>query len=283
MQFEKWQGLGNDFVLIEQTEVAHAGGRDELPTELVRALCDRHFGIGADGVLVFSGSAADGGVMVVRNADGSRPEMCGNGLRCVAALLAERASQPHATLLVRTDAGPRRCRVEARAAGSAEVEVDMGVARVGAPLRWQRSDGGRTVELVSVDVGNPHAVAFDELADADFDAMAAALDAQAAHGTNVEIARWDEGQRSWLASVWERGVGRTLACGTGACAVAAAAVASGRSRAGEPVRVRLPGGVLEVRVDAVTGGCLLRGVARRVFRGTLGLDALDSAPEAVPR
>ena len=118
-RFEKWEGLGNDFVLLTD-----AGDLDD---ETVRRLCDRRRGVGADGVLLVSTGGARPR-MIVRNADGSRPEMCGNGLRCVAAHLAER--DLGGELVIDTDAGPKRCAVRGEP-GQVEVEIEMGTARRG--------------------------------------------------------------------------------------------------------------------------------------------------------
>jgi len=252
-RFEKWEGLGNDFVVLRDL------GRPLADAEVTR-LCDRRFGVGADGVLLVE---TDGPMprMIVRNADGSRPEMCGNGLRCVVGHLAYLAAGGH--LIVATDAGERACRIAGARAGRFDVEVDMGVARRGADLVAMIQ--GREHRFLTVDMGNPHAVTFEAYDDRAVDVIGPAVAALPAGGTNVEFCRAGEGRVA--VTVWERGVGRTLACGTGACAVAAVACDTGRAAFGGPVAVALPGGELEVTVAAGTRAVRMRGPARRVFSG----------------
>jgi diaminopimelate epimerase len=208
--------------------------------------------------------------MRVVNADGSIPEMCGNGLRCVALHLARRArggrDRAHANdleLRVETDAGPRVCRVDATDSG-ALVTVDMGPVRVLGD-RTVAVDG-QTVVVAVADAGNPHAVLFGEFAPSDAESLGPriATHADFPRGTNVEFAR--AGADGIDLVVWERGVGMTLACGTGACATAAVACAKGLAQRGRPVAVRLPGGALEVTIDEV-GRATMRGPARHVFSG----------------
>ncbi|MCA9618251.1 MAG: diaminopimelate epimerase, partial [Myxococcales bacterium] len=243
-------GLGNDFIVVTSS----------IEPEHVVRLCDRHFGIGADGVLIVE----PGPRMIVINADGSRPEMCGNGLRCVVGHLAEDegATEDEGELSVATDAGDKRCHYRRGPAGSVEVSVDMGPAKVDAPFTHRR------FELTPVNMGNPHVVSFDDHEDADLDLIGPELQTLIAGGVNVELCRLRGGGVD--VAVWERGVGRTLACGTGACAVAAAACARGLHRYGEPLAVRLPGGTLTIVVPA-SGGVVMTGPAERVFVGETGL------------
>lgn len=295
--FEKYEGLGNDFVLVESPAWPLAS----LTEETVRALCDRHRGVGADGVLWIDrtqstpGAAASGATesekaatvrLVIFNADGSRPEMCGNGVRCVTAFLFDRgALSLGETLAVQTDAGPRDARVLAAGSdGSATVEVQMGRVRVATdPLRVARG-----VDAIAVDVGNPHAVLFScvEPGREEEIVKAIALRREAwPRGANVEFVR-DDGSRGFAVRVHERGVGWTRACGTGAVAVAAAAVfyerngaqaaltvdAEGDGYDGAPrVRVSLEGGALEVLLAQTEAfdvyEAWMRGPARGVFRG----------------
>jgi len=257
VRFEKWEGLGNDFVVLRDI------GRDLADAE-VRALCDRRFGIGADGVLLVETRGATPR-MVVRNADGSRPEMCGNGLRCVVGHLAHLAAG--GLLVVATDAGERACRIVDAHDGTFEVEVDMGVARTGPDLVATVADGEH--RFLTVDMGNPHAITFEACDERDVDTIGPAVATLPAGGTNVEFCREDRrgAEARIVVVVWERGVGRTLACGTGACAVAVAACDTGRARFGEPVLVALPGGELTITVAAGTRAVRMRGPARQVFTG----------------
>ena len=252
LRFEKYEGLGNDFVLVElQDETA-------LGPEAARALCDRHYGIGADGVLlVLPASKGAAGRMLVLNADGSRPEMCGNGLRCVALHLHRRGAGE--AFVVETDAGPRQCRM----LGS---NVEIGLGRgTRLPQHVADFDGAR-VPFDRISMGNPHAVTFDApVPDAAIDRFGQDVSRSIEGGSNVEfattIARGD-----FQVVVWERGVGRTLACGTGAGATAVSAVLEGRADHGVPLRVGLPGGALELVVSRELE-VLLRGPARHVFSG----------------
>jgi diaminopimelate epimerase len=262
-RFEKLEGLGNDFILIS---VASEGAFD---VSKVPALCDRRFGVGADGVLLVLPPRADGVArMRVLNADGSIPEMCGNGLRCVALLVAEQRGIVKGEIAIETDSGTRACRV-ARAGNGAEVDVDMGVVRVTGHTAI--TVAGVAVDLTLADAGNPHAISYRAEPEVDLLAYGQSLATHARfeRGTNVEFVRWHDGVID--VSVWERGVGRTLACGTGACAVAAVACARGEAKSGAPVRVRLPGGDLVITHDVATGQTWMAGPAKRVFVGETSL------------
>lgn len=255
IHFAKWEGLGNDFVLVDAAAVS-------IGPDAARALCDRRFGIGADGVLVVDRSGPLPR-MIVWNADGSRPEMCGNGLRCVAAHLAG----ADAVLTIATDAGDKDCAVTAAGPHRFDITVEMGAARLRGEITFLVD--GREHTFHDVDVGNPHAITFAPYADAAIDRVGPAVAVAPAGGTNVEFCRVEEGRI--VVVVWERGVGRTLACGTGACAVAAAACDTGRASFGVPIRVALPGGELILTVTAGGRAIRLRGPARRVFSGEIDL------------
>ncbi|HVR18217.1 MAG TPA: diaminopimelate epimerase [Polyangiaceae bacterium] len=261
LDFDKYEGTGNDFVVVE-AEVESAVSEDEA-----RALCDRRFGIGADGVLLVTPGAGDARArMVVLNADGSRPEMCGNGLRCVALHLARRDGASRVDLVIDTDAGPKHARVARSAAGDdAEVTVGMGRGQLLGERRFPVRGEEHAFTLVSM--GNPHAIAFDlDIDTAEIDRIGPALSHATTGGTNVEAVTSRGGGR-FDVLVWERGVGRTFACGTGAAAVAVAAAATGRAPLGERLEVRLPGGSLWITVARDTLDVTLTGPARRVFAG----------------
>jgi diaminopimelate epimerase len=253
MRFAKVHGLGNDFLLLD----FRAGG-DPLPMERAEELCDRHLGVGADGVLTL----LPGGRMLVQNADGSVPEMCGNGARCAALWIAtDGCTRPAAGRVeLMTDAGPRPCSVEAAEARRGMVEVDMGIARV-EPARKLSS-----WEAVPVSTGNPHRVIF---AGGDIAALAAGAGPELCDAENANIAFAQRiGPQHYRVAVWERGAGLTQACGTGACAVAAAAVARGEAKADQEIAVQLPGGTLSIRIDA-QNRARMRGPAEMVFLGEL--------------
>ena len=258
--FKKYEGLGNDFILLELSGSGLVEGT-------VRRLCDRHFGIGADGVLLVgpprtAGSAA---TMIIRNADGSQPEMCGNGIRCVAVHLAKKQGRDVADLTIDTDAGPLACKVQ-----NDDVEVEMGrLVDLGA---IDVAVDGRVHRFARISAGNPHAITFEPYAPREIDAIGprVAQDPAFPDGTNVEFARLaDDGSIELV--VWERGVGRTLACGTGASATVGAACLLRRRSFDEFVEVRLPGGALRIRVNAGTLAATMRGPARCVFEGEVTL------------
>ncbi len=258
LDFAKFEGAGNDFLVLEAASEAALGAA------AARALCDRHYGVGGDGVLLVLPSDDARARMVVLNADGSRPEMCGNGLRCVALFLAERDGVDRADYVVATDAGPRRASVK-RTGERAEVTLGMGRGTPGEPVTFVVL--GREVPFQRVSMGNPHAVAFlDGVDEAALDRFAPELSQSVAGGTNVEIVR-QRGPREFSVLVWERGVGRTLACGTGAAAVAVAAVTSGLAPYGAELTLALPGGELGLSVEQGTLEVTLRGPARHVFSG----------------
>jgi diaminopimelate epimerase len=265
--FAKYEGLGNDFIVLD---VARSEAFD---ARFVPRLCDRHFGIGADGVLLVLPPSGGGAVarMMVINADGSVPEMCGNGLRCVALHLASARGSRDVKLTVETDSGPRSCAVSFRNRGEASVHVEMGAVRL--LEKRQLVLDRETVDLAIVDAGNPHAVVFRDDPRRDIDRLGPQIAQHPSfpNGTNVELVARHDHELEVL--VWERGVGRTLACGTGACAVVAVACARGFVPAKVPVSVRLPGGLLAVThdpgqsQDQGAGRSEIEGPARLVFRG----------------
>lgn len=245
LHFTKMQGLGNDFVVVE--------GPMSFAPEQVAELCDRRFGIGADGVLVVS---RDGGVICMEywNADGSAAEMCGNGLRCVARYAYDRewVSDPNFTIL--TPDGERRVMVL-----ESSVDAELGPARLGE----ERVIEGHTYRLV--DMGNPHAVRLVDDPDAvDVASVGASVQTHFPHGANIEFVAMRDGGLSMR--VWERGVGETMACGTGMAA--AALVAGEQSSVAEPVEVTVPGGVGTVAIR--DGVAWLEGPAEVSFSGTFG-------------
>jgi diaminopimelate epimerase len=277
LAFTKVEGLGNDFALVD-VRGWDRDDADDLLAKLVRRapqICDRRRGIGGDGILVVTdASLADAAArMVVINRDGSRPEMCGNGIRCVALFLT--GVHGGATTVIETDAGPRRCTVttaldatnEDRPTDGALVEVDMGIGTsFGA-----REIAGRSFHAVSV--GNPHAVAF---VDEDPEQLALALgpyverDPVFVGGTNVEFVRIHDRHHATV-WVWERGCGVTQACGTGACATAFAGCELGQFDWDTPIEVQLPGGLLTITIARDGAQISMVGPAQLVFRGAIDL------------
>jgi diaminopimelate epimerase len=260
VSFQKYEGLGNDFVLLELPT-------PDLGTDVVRRLCDRHFGIGGDGVLVVSAakSAGSAATMTVLNADGSRPEMCGNGLRCVALHVARKLGRAAVDVTIDTDAGIRACKVR-----DEHVEVAMGNLVALGPVTVDVA--GREHRFARMSAGNPHAITFDRYEQSEIDVIgpAVATSSLFPEGTNVEFARLNDNGSIELV-VWERGVGRTLACGTGACATVGAACLAKKRSFDEFVEVHLPGGPLQIRVQRDSLAAMMRGPARLVFEGEVTL------------
>lgn len=261
LPFTKYQGLGNDFVVIDVERP------DAIDSSAAQRLCDRHFGVGADGVLLVSPTPEGAARMTVLNADGSQPEMCGNGLRCVVLHLHLR--DPSRTRFeVATGAGLLDAELSQRD-GEHWVRIGLGQARSLGALRFDH--GGRTFEFDRWSMGNPHAVIFDTGLDVTaIDALAPRVSATIPQGANIEFVE-QRGPTQLSTVVWERGVGRTLACGTGAGAVVAAATQRGRVPYDTPISVELPGGVLEISVRQRDLAVELSGPARRVFAGELAL------------
>ena len=248
MRFAKYQGIGNDFVMF-----ADPDDRLRLTPEDVRALCDRRFGIGADGVIRVAPATGGGDFfMDYVNSDGSLGEMCGNGIRCLAVFAAAEGLTGKAELKVETRAGLKTVTV-----AEGGIRVDMGPPRFrpeDVPVLWQGDDAlhakveldDEVVEAACLSMGNAHAVLFVD----DLDAVALTdlgprieTHPMFPAGTNVEFVVVESAQRIDM-GVWERGSGQTLACGTGACA---AAVAARLLRgADERMTVAMPGGELTV-------------------------------------
>jgi diaminopimelate epimerase len=273
ISFVKAHGAGNDFVLIDDLD----GRLGPLPPPVVAALCDRHRGIGADGLIRIAPAEGAVAFMDYYNADGGVAEMCGNGVRCLAKYLADRGLADRDELTVDTRAGPKRLGLLRDAAGRVErVRVDMGAPALEAaaipvaaddPLHVALSADGVFVEAACVSMGNPHAVVFVPALEAvAVGRLGPAIEAATSFParTNVEFAEV-RAPDEIVARVWERGVGETQACGTGACAVLVAAHL--RGLAGRRATVRMPGGDLEVAWTEET--VHLTGPAVEVFWGTL--------------
>jgi diaminopimelate epimerase len=274
MAFWKMHGTGNDFVVTEA-----AADRDDW-AELAERVCDRHFGVGADGLIIALPSAMAGRRMRIFNPDGSEAEMCGNGVRCFVKYLLDRGLEeaPEGALQVETMAGVLEARATRGPDGHVEtVRVAMGRPRLrpqdvgalveaDAPVRdLPLQAAGEALQLTLVSMGNPHAVHFLEGATAEFDleriGPAVERDPLFAHRTNFEVVHVEDRGHIDM-RVWERGAGPTLACGTGACAAVVAARLHGR--VDDEVEVRVPGGTLHISWDGA-GEVYLEGPAVRVF------------------
>jgi diaminopimelate epimerase len=281
LAFSKYEGAGNDFVVV-----ADLADERDIDERAARALCDRRTGIGADGTIRVT---RDGGAfrMDHRNADGSRAGMCGNGIRCVGKLLHDRGMLDAMEIEIATSAGRRRLWLHEHGGEVDSVTVGMGLPRFQRheiPMRgpaWETVAGARvslgetTFTATALSFGNPHLVLFcDE--DPDRYHVAHIGPALERHElfperTNVEFVRvHGDGLK---VRVWERGVGETMSCGTGACAAVIAASSAGLI--GRRATVRFPGGPVEV--DWRDDGAFLTGPVRHVFDGYVDVDGILAA------
>ena len=261
MHCTKHEGAGNDFLVILDPH-----GELSIPAAQVVLLCDRHRGVGADG-LIRIGPASRGCdlTMELRNADGSTAEMSGNGIRCLAQAAVDAGLVDPPRFTVATGAGPRTVEfVPGEAPGLARASVDMGPVTLG-PERSGAPDG---LSSRTADVGNPHlVVVVTDVAPLDLPLLGPRAQAEFEGGINVEwIAPGRDADGDLLEfRVWERGVGETLACGTGSVAAAAAARSWGLVGCTGTVRVRNPGGVLDVTLgDGPDDAAVLGGPVRKV-------------------
>ncbi|MCL4535113.1 MAG: diaminopimelate epimerase [Bacteroidetes bacterium] len=275
MEFFKMHGAGNDFVLLDARD---AGARERDWPALARAMCDRHFGVGSDGLLLVLPSTRADYRMRMFNPDGSEAEMCGNGIRCFAKYLYDRGIHASLDLRAETLAGIRQLRIVAENGRARRVQVGMGapilrpadipvVAESTPVIDLPLSVDGADLQVTCVSMGNPHAVAFisDDPDTFPLNRIGPLVERHPLfpRRVNFEIVQV-RSPREAKARVWERGAGLTLACGTGACAVAVAARLKGLT---EPcLRLELPGGRLELAWDGA-GEVLMTGPAETVFRG----------------
>ncbi|GBE09933.1 diaminopimelate epimerase [bacterium BMS3Bbin12] len=272
MRFTKMQGLGNDFVVVDGLTAPL-----ELSAAQVRRIADRRLGVGCDQLLVI-GAPVDAAAdfrYEIYNADGSRAEQCGNGVRCIVRYLAQRGLTDRSGLVLEGDAGRVRARIEDDGA----ITVDMGVPRLepreipftaeARAVTYPLAAGGREVAISAVSMGNPHAVLIvDDIERAPVAELGPALEAHPRfpRRTNVGFLQVVEPAYARL-RVYERGAGETPACGSGACA----AVVAGRLRGllGERVTVRLPGGELVILWGGEGTPVWMTGPAVSVFEGQI--------------
>ncbi len=294
MKFTKMHGLGNDYVYVD-------GTREPVPdpSRTACVVADRHRGVGGDGLIIIRPPSRPGAVcrMEMYNADGSRAQMCGNGIRCVAKYVLDRSWTPGPALQIETESGLRDLRLVERDSGgrASLIEVDMGpprLARKEIPLAdggppektavgFIIEAGGRRLEATAVSMGNPHCIVRlrgvepfgTRLADLVLSELGPPLERHRyfPERANVEFVEPRSGSEMDF-RVWERGSGETKACGTGACAAVVAGVLGGwcdRSAV-----VHLPGGDLSIRWDDCTNRVFMTGPAVEVFEGELDLDRL---------
>jgi len=275
IKFWKMHGLGNDYVLIDnRSEVI----REEEISALARRVCQRRFSVGADGLLLLSDSERAEVGMRIFNSDGSEAEMCGNGIRCLAKYCYDNKIVEKSEFVVETLAGLKPVRLTVEGGEVNNVSIDMGKPIFERDKIPMRGDGrcideplrvdGREFRVTCLSVGNPHCVVFvDEVETFPVQEIGPRIEHNELfpRRVNVEFAQILS-RREMRVRVWERGVGETLACGTGACAAAVAGNVLGRS--GRRVVVHLLGGDLTVEYDEDIS---MSGPAEKAFEGTLSL------------
>lgn len=275
MIFTKMHGLGNDYVCINCFRE-----RVEDPPGFARTLCDRHYGIGADGLILICPSKVSDFKMEIYNSDGSVAGMCGNGIRCLGKYVYDYGLTGKETLSIETKSGIRNMHLQIRDGKACGAMVDMGVPRLNAhsipilsekdlvindPIEVQE----KNYRMTGISMGNPHAVIFsEEINGIPLEETGRELEfhPRFPERANIEFCHVTARNRMEV-RVWERGVGETLACGTGACAAVVASVLNDLTD--EEVIVKLLGGELSVRWDRKVNHVFLEGPAVKVFDGVL--------------
>lgn len=275
MIFTKMHGLGNDYVCINCFRE-----RVEDPPGFARTLCDRHYGIGADGLILICPSKVSDFKMEIYNSDGSVAGMCGNGIRCLGKYVYDYRLTGKETLSIETKSGIRNMHLHIQDGKACGAMVDMGVPRLNAhsipilsekdlvindPIEVQE----KNYRMTGISMGNPHAVIFlEEINGISLEETGRELEfhPRFPERANIEFCHVTARDRMEI-RVWERGVGETLACGTGACAAVVASVLNDLTD--EEVIVKLLGGELSVRWDRKVNHVFLVGPAVKVFDGVL--------------
>ena len=274
MKFTKMQGLGNDYVYVNCFEE-----KIDNPPELARRISDRHFGVGSDGLIMINPSDKADFEMEMYNADGSRGEMCGNGIRCVAKYVYDHGLTDKTDISVETLGGIKYLELTVEDGKVKTVKVDMGKPELEPQKIPVKADGGKAVDepirvggeeyrMTCVSMGNPHAVVFVgcDVKDFPLEEIGPKFEnhERFPNRVNTEFVRVIDRHTAEM-RVWERGSGETLACGTGACAVAVACVLNGLTE--DEVTVRLLGGDLQIRWDREKDTVYMTGPAEAVFDG----------------
>ena len=275
MKFTKMQGLGNDYIYVN-------GFQEEIkaPGEAAKRLSDRHFGVGADGLILIKPSQKADFTMEMYNADGSQGAMCGNGIRCVGKYVYDYGLTDQREITVETKSGIKALRLTVQDGKVSQVEVDMGepeLAPEKIPVLLEGETvigrevrvGEQTYRITCVSMGNPHCVTMvEEVRGLDLTKIGPAFENHAMFPdrVNTEFIRVLD-RKNIEMRVWERGSGETLACGTGACAVAVACALNGWTE--EEVTVHLLGGDLRIRWDRETNRVFMTGPAVTVFEGEI--------------
>jgi len=279
MKFTKMHGAGNDYVYVNCfTEEA------KNPEEIAKLVSDRHFGIGADGLILIKPSKRADFEMAMYNADGSQGKMCGNGVRCVAKYVYDHGMAGKTRISVDTLAGIKYLELFLEKGKVSQVKVDMGAPclnaaeipvevdakqAVNAPIEVE----GRVYDMTAVSMGNPHCVVFleEDVRTLDLEKIGPAFEnhPRFPERVNAEFVNIIDGHTMRM-RVWERGSGETLACGTGACAVAVAAILNGKTDSNH-VAVQLTGGELEIAWEGGDASVYMTGPAVTVYEGEIEL------------
>lgn len=275
MDFVKMHGLGNDFVFIEDKT-----GQDKDYTALARAMCNRHTGIGADGLIVIVDSRVADVRMRIINSDGSEAEMCGNGIRCFAKYVYDSGIIEKKRFTVETPAGIMEPEITVGADNKAKlITINMGrpsfnrseIPMEGADGRVLNEDlcvDGENWKITSLLMGVPHTVTYvDDVDTVDIEKIGPLFEKHEAFPkhTNINFAQQMD-DRTVKVRTWERGAGATLACGTGSCSVAVASFLNGRT--GREVDIQLPLGTLHIEYREEDGNVYMTGTAAVSFTGT---------------
>jgi diaminopimelate epimerase len=275
--FLKVHGLGNDFLIVDSTKY----DVPETPA-FAEKVCNRFFGVGADGVLYYKESKKADLFMRILNSDGSEPEMCGNGIRCMARWVFETGRVKSTEIKIDTMGGVKVCRLQLDGSGKVDtVTVDMGAPKLfrsDIPMEGKGTfvgqifemEPGKKVPSSALSMGNPHWVLFTEASKEKALELGPKLERHPwfPNRTNVEFAEPVSGREINLV-VWERGAGFTLACGTGACATVVAAALGSYVEFGREIKVNLPGGSLYITVPKDLSRVWMRGPATFVYAGQL--------------
>ena len=283
MKFTKMHGCGNDYIYFDCTKSDFPGGA-EGEKEAAIKLSDRHFGIGGDGIILIKKGRTADFEMVMYNADGSRSQMCGNGIRCVGKYVYDAGYTAGREFTVESMGAVKHLKVIKGERGEKEtwLSVDMGAPILEAGKIPVAAESGRVImhpldvagteyKITCVSMGNPHAVVFIDKKPADFDVCGVGPlfenNAFFPERTNTEFAFVEDRHTIWM-RVWERGTGETLACGTGTCATVVAAILNNLVDAGTPVTVHLVGGDLQIEWSGrPEDSVFMTGPAETVFEG----------------
>ncbi len=272
MRFWKYHGIGNDFILLDGSE-----GNLEIDKEACKTYCDRHFGIGADGVLyILPGQGTDISMRII-NADGSEAEMCGNGIRCVAKHAYDFGLIDKPEFTIHTLSGIMKAKLKIEDGKTSTVQINMGAPILEAEKVPVDSTGmfidrpfevdGICFRANAVSMGNPHFITFSELSDEQIRKLGPMIEKHPffPNRTNVEFCKVENGKI--YITVYERGAAWTLACGTGACATTTAAALNGLVPFDTPIDVHLPGGWLKITVEKNLSHVLMEGPAELIYEG----------------